>query len=418
MSAPVAEVPGTGGSGRDLSPGIGDRLYPMRIVGTTACVAIGWLYVAAFGTPRPWYGFLLLLVAVYPHLSRYLSRQVENRRRFELATVLADAFLLGSTVYVAGFSPIPTLSLVTVTLANGMALGNFPFMALSALSALVGIALPTLFYGSNYQPRHHVLMDLTSELFLLLYFTLFAWVAYRRSVLLQGSRREIRQQKLAVEIQKKKSDSLLLAILPAPAAAEFERSGAVEARRHPEAAVLVADVHEFQRVAREAEPAVLLAELNHCFKAFDQIALRHGLEPLKTVGDAYFAVGGVVANGRSHAAAAVRAAFEMRDFLARLNESRRAAGRPCFVCGYGVHAGPVISGVVETRKFSFDIWGDAVDLAVQLERAAAPAQVAVSATVLAQVEAEVVSRPLATLRSKGGDEVAGFIVEPRGEGEA
>ena len=186
----------------------------MRLFGTSACIVIAGIYVFNFGQMRIWYAFLMLLMLSYPHISRKITKGIESRQRFELGASLVDAFVLGSTVYVVGFSPIPALSLLTVALSNGMALGSFSFMGLTTVSVMIGIFIPMAFYGGNYNPHGHLVMDMFSAFFLLLYFILFAWVANKRSILLKESRKELIQKKLALEIEKKKSDSLLWALLP------------------------------------------------------------------------------------------------------------------------------------------------------------------------------------------------------------
>jgi len=205
--------------------GLGRPLYPMRLLGTAACIIIAAVYVYDFGEMRAWYILLLGLALIYPHLSQTLSRKMESRQKIELGACLMDSFILGSTVYVVGFSPIPALSLLTVGLANGMALGSFPFMSLTAVFLIIGMFTPAVLYGINYNPQNHLLMDMFSALFMLFYFILFAWVAYKRSVLLKESRQELIQQKTALEIEKNKSDSLLWALLPASVAKMFKTSG-------------------------------------------------------------------------------------------------------------------------------------------------------------------------------------------------
>lgn len=109
---------------------------------------------------------------------------------------------MGSTVYIVSFSRIQTLSLMTIAFANGMAPGGFTFMCISVLSFAAGIVLPMIVYGFNYVPSSFLAMNLLSAATLLVYFIMFALVAYRRSVLLQESRRFQRQQRNVVEIEK------------------------------------------------------------------------------------------------------------------------------------------------------------------------------------------------------------------------
>lgn len=369
-----------------VTPGLGRPLYPMRLLGSAACIIIAWIYVSNFGTLRAWYVFLLVVVLSYPHIFRNLTKKRESRRKFELGASLIDAFMLGSTVYIVGFSPIPTLSLLTVALSNGMALGSIPFMGLTALSVMAGMFTPIAFYGGNYNPRDHVVMDMVSALFLLLYFIMFAWVANKRSILLKESRQELIQQKLALEIEKKKSDSLLWALLPASVAKVFEKSGGVgEPDAYDEVTLLVADVYGFRSLVERFGPAAVLAELNHCFKAFDKIVLRHRLEPLRTIADAYFALGGGPTPNSAHAMDTVHAAAEIQRFVGERKAARNASDLPGFDFRVAIHTGPAICGVMEAHKFSFDVWGDTVGETLQMERQGKPGDVLVSEATLSRL---------------------------------
>ncbi len=410
--APQAEeiVPETG------AQGFGRSLYPMRLLGTTACVIIAGIYVLNFGEVRPWYIFLMVLVLAHPHISRSLTKRVESRRKFELGASLVDAFALGSTVYVVGFSPIPALSLLTVALSNGMALGSVSFMSLTTLSVTAGMCIPIALYGTNYNPQNHLLMDLFSALFLLLYFILFAWVAYKRSVLLKESRQELMQQKIALEIEKKKSDSLLWALLPASMAKGFERSGTIEKpNAYEEVTLLVADVHAFRSEVDRFEPADVLAELNYFFKAFDKIALRHRIEPLRTIGDAYFAIGGGPVPNAEHAKSAIEAAVEIQQFIRERKATRNASGRTGFDFRLAVHTGPAICGIIEALKFSFDVWGETVVETLQIERQGQPGDVLVSEVTLSRLDGTLTTHSSGKLTTRAGSQLGVFTIDTKTE---
>jgi class 3 adenylate cyclase len=397
-----------------VTQGLGRPLYPMRLLGTAACIIIAWIYVSNFGEVRAWYVFLLVLVLSYPHIFRKLTKGRESRRKFELGASLMDAFVLGSTVYVVGFSPIPALSLLTVALSNGMALGSISFMSLAALSVMVGMFTPMTFYGVNHNPRDHLMMDMLSALFLLLYFISFAWVAYKRSILLKESRQELMQQKLALEIEKKKSDSLLWALLPASVAKVFETSGGVEEpNAYDEVTLLVADVHEFRRMVEQFGPSAALAELNHCFKAFDKIVLRHRLEPLRTIGDAYFAVGGGPTPNAGHARDAVQAAAEIQRFAGERKASCSASDLPGFEFRVAVHTGPAICGIMEAHKFSFDVWGDTVGETLQIEQQGRPGDVLVSEATLSRLDESFPVLATGKVATRAGSQVGVYTLDTK-----
>jgi class 3 adenylate cyclase len=116
----------------------------------------------------------------------------------------------------------------------------------------------------------------------------------------------------------------------------------------------------------------------HCFKAFDAIFGRHGFEKLKTMGDVYIAIAGIPKASALDASSGIDAALEIRQFLADLNESRRAAGRLVLEARIAVHTGRVVGGIVKTEKMSYDVWGSTVKVLLRLLQEARRGQVLVS----------------------------------------
>ena len=191
------------------------------------------------------------------------------------------------------------------------------------------------------------------------------WFARRASQRLKGQNLKIQTQNSLIEEERRKSDLLLLNILPEEIAEELKASGQATPRHYASATVLFTDFINFTRLSTLLTPGQLIDELNVCFQAFDEICERHGLEKIKTIGDAYMCAGGLPITNETHPKDAVSAALEMVEWLnvrnkknpkALLNEMR-----------VGVHTGPVVAGVVGKNKFAYDIWGDAVNLAARLE---------------------------------------------------
>jgi len=180
--------------------------------------------------------------------------------------------------------------------------------------------------------------------------------------------RSVRVQKrynLALLKEKKRSEDLLLNILPVEVAAELMEKGFADAKHFDDVTVLFTDFVSFTSIAETMSPQQLVSELHVCFKAFDGILSKYHIEKIKTVGDAYMAVSGLPAPNANHAADIVSAAIEIRDFMLR---RKVEMGNGTFSIRVGINSGNVVAGIVGVRKFSYDIWGDTVNIAARMEQ--------------------------------------------------
>jgi adenylate cyclase len=166
------------------------------------------------------------------------------------------------------------------------------------------------------------------------------------------------------------------------------------------ATILFADFKDFTLLAERTEPATLIDLLDQYFTAFDDIMARHGLEKLKTIGDAYMAVGGVPATNPGHPIDACLAALEMQETVTRIRSRSEKMRLPGLELRVGIHTGPVISGVVGNRRFSFDIWGDAVNTASFMEAHCLPGRINISETVAGHVKALFELEPRGSIEAK------------------
>ena len=193
----------------------------------------------------------------------------------------------------------------------------------------------------------------------LLFFTgFFIW--RKNNQLLKNS-----NQKLLEE--KQRSEELLLNILPAEIAKQLKNKAAARAHKYELVSVLFSDFKGFSNIAKELTPEELVSELDYCFTAFDRIVEKYRLQKIKTIGDAYMCVGGLYTQGSSHVKRMVMAALEIQQFLNSLKKRRAADNKYFFEARIGIHTGDIVAGVVGTKKFAFDIWGDTVNIAQQME---------------------------------------------------
>ncbi len=168
--------------------------------------------------------------------------------------------------------------------------------------------------------------------------------------------------------EKKKSDSLLLNILPLEIADELKKFGKSYARKHEQVTILFADIKGFSSIAENLSAEELVAQLDECFRAFDNIVEKHGLEKIKTIGDAYVAACGLPKPVMDNAIKTVFAALDMIEFIKGFGLTKKIQNLPVFEFRVGIHTGPVITGVVGLKKFTYDIWGDAVNMAARMEQ--------------------------------------------------
>jgi class 3 adenylate cyclase len=216
----------------------------------------------------------------------------------------------------------------------------------------------------------------TSIVFFVLNFLAVATMIY---VLLRFSIQEQRKTQARLEeahqllqVEQERSEKLLLNILPAPVAQRLKNSEQTIADGFADATVMFADIVNFTQVAENMTPSQVFAMLNAIFSAFDDLAERHGLEKIKTIGDAYMVAGGINTTASADYTAAIAdLALAMRDLLAR----DFAINTAHLEMRMGIGTGPVVAGVVGKRKFIYDLWGDTVNLASRITSEGVPGMI-------------------------------------------
>ena len=213
-----------------------------------------------------------------------------------------------------------------------------------------------------------------------------------------------------LQIANQRSEDLLRNVLPEGLVCELRDRGQVEPVRHEEVAVLFADFAGFTKVAATCGARELVDELNDCFCHFDWVVGKHGVEKLKTIGDGYLAVSGMPFAAPDDALRLLRAAFEIRDFMAERKAEHKREGQPCWDVRLGLHLGPLVAGVVGVRKLAYDVWGDTVNTASRIESAGEPGRINVSAAYYERVRDLVVAEHRGFIGCKNKGEVEMYFI--------
>jgi class 3 adenylate cyclase/uncharacterized protein HemY len=233
---------------------------------------------------------------------------------------------------------------------------------------------------------------------------------YYRYRLRTRSHKVLESKNAELDNEKKKSEALLLNILPAETAKELMSKGYASPRSYQEVTVLFSDFKNFSMLAEKLSPEALVQELDECFQAFDNIIERFGIEK---IGDAYMCASGLPQPNDNHAVNMVYAALEMQRFLKKHKEEKQVAGLPYFEARIGIHTGPVVAGVVGSKKFAYDIWSDTVNTASRMESCGAVGEVNISASTWEKVKDYFECNPRGKVQAKGKEEIDMFFVNEK-----
>lgn len=278
----------------------------------------------------------------------------------EIADIRLDALILAARAYLASGDLDQAIAAAEEALA--LARSGRPGPAeMRALEVLAAVAAES----GNYARAHALLLErLACDR---------AWQVSQKPIRM----RDLELGQKAAEAEA--TDRLLHTVLPAPVVQELKLHGAVRPRRVEGATVLFTDLVGFTDIASRMAPEALVEELEKLFGALDEVVRQHGLERLKTIGDAYMAVAGVPIPDPLHVPKAVLAALGFRDAVARIAGEAAGTGKgPAWQLRIGLHAGPLVAGMIGRDRTAFDVWGDTVNVASRMESNGQPGRVNVS----------------------------------------
>lgn len=240
---------------------------------------------------------------------------------------------------------------------------------------------------------------------------LLAGLLLNRNRLRARVNRELAAKNETIERERARADDLLKNILPEKTAEELKLHNTVQPVRYDSVTVLFTDFKGFTTIAELVSPEALIAELDECFRLFDAIMLKFGLEKIKTIGDSYMCAGGLPVVNDTHAVDMVNAAIEMQRGLQGMMLRKRAAGKPEFEMRIGINTGPVVAGIVGSHKFAYDIWGDTVNTAARLEQGSASHKINISEATYQLVRHQFDCTYRGKLAAKNKGEIDMYFVE-------
>ena len=241
-------------------------------------------------------------------------------------------------------------------------------------------------------------------------------IVSQQNVVLEAKVQERTQELISkneiISKERDKSDQLLLNILPFEIAKELKESGTTEAKHFDEVTVMFTDFKDFTKIAANMTPKQLVAEIDTCFKAFDIIIDKYQIEKIKTIGDSYMVAAGLPKVNKTHAIDIVNAAKEIQLFMQEHilnNQKNNIVGLGQL--RIGIHTGPIVAGVVGTKKFAYDIWGDAVNLASRMESYGEPGKINISGNTFLHVKDQFNCTYRGEIAVKNKGDVAMYFVD-------
>ncbi|MEA5467941.1 adenylate/guanylate cyclase domain-containing protein [Spirulina sp. 06S082] len=221
----------------------------------------------------------------------------------------------------------------------------------------------------------------------------------------------------ALRIEQEKSERLLLNILPAPIAERLKQNQGSLAEQFNEVSILFADIVGFTPLSTRLSPIELVNLLNHIFSAFDELVDRLGLEKIKTIGDAYMVAGGLPIPRTDHAEAIAEMALLMQEAIREFGQQQAKTLQPGdkIQIRIGINSGVVVAGVIGTKKFIYDLWGDAVNIASRMESSGQPNGIQITESTYVRIKDKFMCEPRGIIKIKGKGEMMTYWLKGKRE---
>ena len=269
---------------------------------------------------------------------------------------------------------------------------NIPVVFLTALSDSLTLnkAKMTEPFGYIIKPFDYRILKTSVEM-----------AIYKHSI-----EKELRQRTKELEIEKIKTDNLLHNILPIEIVDEYKKNSFIAPRHYDNISIMFTDLQEFSEIASHLSPKKLVDELNNLFSDFDSIIDDSKIEKLKTIGDSYMIGAGLPKECGDHAQKLIDVAIKMQSYLSERNKTANIKWR----MRIGINSGPAVAGVVGTDKFTYDVWGDTVNIASRVENSCEPGKINISGSTYQLIKNNYECEYRGKLNAKGKGEIDMYYV--------
>ncbi len=349
----------------------------------------------------------------------YIISIIINRRglHFTSSVIMVSEIILHQVIAIWYFGSLAGFQyyIMVITLFPFlMPRGKWNLKGALLLLCVTAFVILDYFDISKHIPIYH--LTNTQQLFLKISNTIFAFVSLALSgayftISIYRTEEKLFQRTTELKVEKDKSDELLLNILPAETANELKLTGHAEAKLLQSITIVFTDFKNFTKICEQLSATLLVQEIDYYFKAIDVIVYKYDLEKIKTIGDAYMCVAGISGTDSNHPQRAVACALEILNFMEVEKQKRISENRMYFEMRAGIHTGSVIAGVVGIKKFAYDIWGDAVNIASRMESSGEVGKINVSADTYVLIKNEFHCIPRGKILAKNKGEVDMYLVD-------
>ena len=326
----------------------------------------GTLYFYLFLNHLGLFLFIIPILIIRKNKEQFTLGEFKHGRRFIHVWILFLGIMLiiMSILTVIARESLTIYYIYVIIASFGLLMVHIDRILLISVSFIIIITTIIALYFGNLETLVNRIIEVVGVSITSFVVSSQIFNAFIREVV---SEKLLEERNAEVAMQKARGDELMNNILPEEIATELKATGRVKPRHFSSVTIMFIDFQNFSQTSKSMTSDKLINMLDYCFRHFDRITTKHKLEKIKTIGDAYLCVGGVPESNDSHPFDSIAAAQDIFAFLNDWKNKQMSLREPFFDARIGIHSGPLVAGVVGEKKFAFDIWGDAVNIAARVE---------------------------------------------------